>query len=135
MKIGLIKPSMGKIIGERYVRSWSMEPLEIAVLSALTPDEHDVSFIDDRFEDIDFDADYDLVAIPVETYTAKRAYRISEKFQQRGVRTAMGGIHASLCPDEVISNADHVLIGGAEQNWQIFLDDLVYEFDLSFSKQ
>jgi len=125
MKIGLIKPSMGKIIGERYVRSWSMEPLEIAVLSALTPDEHDVSFIDDRFEDIDFDADYDLVAIPVETYTAKRAYRISEKFQQRGVRTAMGGIHASLCPDEVISNADHVLIGGAEQNWQIFLDDLV----------
>lgn len=123
MKIGLIKPSMGKIIDEPYVKSWSMQPLEIAVLAAMTPEHHEVSFVDDRFETVDFDVPYDVVAIPVETYTAKRGYTIAKEFKKRGVPSVMGGIQASLCEDEVVSNSDFTVVGGAEDTWQSFLDN------------
>ena len=43
----------------------------------------------------------DLVAIPVETYTAKRAYQIASEYRRRGVPVVMGGFHATLVPDEV----------------------------------
>jgi radical SAM superfamily enzyme YgiQ (UPF0313 family) len=123
MKIGLIKPSMGKFIDEDYVRSWSMQPLEIAVLAGMTPDHHEIKFVDDRFDEIDFSEDYDLVAIPVETYTAKRAYNIARRWRERGVPVVMGGIHVSLCEDEVRMHSDYTVVGGAEDTWVQFLDD------------
>ncbi len=59
----------------------------------------------------------DLVAISVETYTAKRAYQIASEFRRRGVPVVMGGFHASLCPEEVARFADAVVIGEAEVVW------------------
>ena len=52
-------------------------------------------------ETIPFDEPTDLVAIPVETYTAKRAYQIASEYRRRGVPVVMGGFHATLMPDEV----------------------------------
>ena len=52
-------------------------------------------------EPIPFDEPTDLVAIPVETYTAKRAYQIASEYRRRGVPVVMGGFHATLAPEEV----------------------------------
>ena len=58
---------------------WS--PLPIAVLAGLTPPDVELSFYDDRMEAIPFDAPTDAVAIPIETYTAARAYQIASEYR------------------------------------------------------
>src|SRR5262245_46883300 len=59
----------------------AMESLPIAALAGLTASGVDIAFYDDRMEAIDFDRPADLVAIPVETYTARRAYQIASEFR------------------------------------------------------
>jgi hypothetical protein len=70
MRLTLVHPAVGRRPGVDYMRTWQMEPLPIAVLAALTPKDVSIAFYDDRMETIDFDRPADLVAIPVETYTA-----------------------------------------------------------------
>ncbi len=124
MKITLIQPGVGRKPGESYTRSWMMEPLSLAVLASLTPQDIEIHFIDDRFEYIDYDAPTDAVAITIETYTARRAYAIAGQFRQRGVPVIMGGYHATLIPEEVVCYADAVVIGQAETVWSHVMADL-----------
>ena len=64
MRLTLIYPCVGRYAGDRsYIRSWQMEPLSIALLAGLTPDDVEVRFYDDRMEDIPFDEPTDLVAM------------------------------------------------------------------------
>ncbi len=100
-----------------------MEPLPAATLAGLTPNDVDVRFYDDRMELIPLDEPTDLVAISVETYTAKRAYQIASAYRRRSVPVVMGGFHATLCPDEVARYADAVVVGEAETTWPEVLDD------------
>src|SRR5258708_31658705 len=124
MRLTLVHPAIGRKPGTQYMRTWQMEPLPIAALAGLTPPDVDVSFYDDRMEAIAFDKPADLVAIPVETYTAKRAYQIASEFRSRGVPVVMGGFHATLVPDEVARYAEAVVTGEAETVWPRVIDDL-----------
>ena len=81
MKVTLILPAIGKKTGQKYLRSWLMEPLTVAVLNAMIPDRYERVFFDDRIERIDYEIETDVVLMTVETYTAKRAYYIAEQFQ------------------------------------------------------
>ncbi len=54
-----------------------MEPLPAATIADLTPTDVTVKFYDGQLEAIPFNAPTDLVAISVETYTAKRAFQIA----------------------------------------------------------
>ncbi len=119
----LIYPCVGRFPHTRYIKSWQMQPLSIAVLASLTPADWNKSFFDDRFEDIDFDHPTDLVAISVETFTARRGYQIAAEFRARGVPVVMGGYHATFRPEEVLENADAVCVGEAEGIWSKILDD------------
>jgi hypothetical protein len=67
MKITFIRPNM---YDDRS--SDAMEPLCFAILKSLTPADIDVSLYDERLEEIPLDLDSDLVAMTVETYTARR---------------------------------------------------------------
>ena len=100
MKLTFILPAIGKKAGKKYIGTWKMEPLTIAVLKALTPSYIETEFFDDRIELIDYETKTDLVCITTETYTAKRSYRIAARFRERGIPVVMGGYHATLCPDE-----------------------------------
>lgn len=72
----------------------------------LTGDSAEVTFFDDRMEEID-DHVTDLVAISVETYTAKRAYQIAvSEYRRRESPSLWGGFHPTLCPDEVMEYAE-----------------------------
>ena len=124
MKVMFIFPSVGIKPHERYPSSWIMEPLAIAALSALTPPGIEKVFYDDRLEDIPYDEPADLVAISIETYSAKRAYQIADRFRQRGIPVVMGGFHATLAPDEVALHADAVVLGEAEHLWPHILQDV-----------
>src|ERR1700730_16104608 len=115
MRLTLVHPAIGRKAGVDYMRTWQMEPLPIALLAALTPKEVEIAFHDDRMEPIRFDRPADLVAIPVETYTAKRAYQIATEFRRRGVPAVMGGFHPPLMTDEVKDYAESVVVGEAEE--------------------
>ncbi|MGB8814398.1 MAG: radical SAM protein [Paracoccaceae bacterium] len=123
MKITFVHPSIGRRKGEDYMRTWQMESLPVAALAHLTPKDVEIAFYDDRMEAIAFDEPTDLVAIPIETYTAKRAYQIATEFRRRGVPVVMGGFHATLVPDEVAQYAEAVVIGEAEAIWPEVVDD------------
>lgn len=124
MRITLIQPAIGHRIGESYIRSWQMEPLPIATLAGLTPASIDLRFYDDRMEPIPFDEPTDAVAIPVETYTARRAYQITSEYRQRGVPVILGGFHPTLVPEEASRFAEAIVTGEAEAIWPEVIDDL-----------
>jgi len=123
MRLTIIHPCIGRRPGQAYIRTWQMEPLPAATIAGLTPRDVEVRFYDDRMETIPFDEPTDLVAISVETYTAKRAYQIASEYRKRRTPVVMGGFHATLCPDEVARYADAVVCGEAEQLWPQVLDD------------
>jgi radical SAM superfamily enzyme YgiQ (UPF0313 family) len=102
-----------------------MEPLAPATLAGLTPrdGETEVRFYDDRTEAIPFDEPTDLVALSVETYTAKRSYQIASEFRRRGVPVVMGGFHPTLVPEEASDYAESIVVGEAESLWPSVLDD------------
>ena len=141
MKLTLIHPRVGNYPGKKYLRAWQMEPLPLAQIAALTPRDVEVVFWDDRMEDIPFDKPTDLVAISIETYTARRAYQIASEYRKRKVPVVMGGFHATLCPDEVLEYADAIVIGQAENSWGNLLDDFrngnlkrIYSADVNLSE-
>ena len=124
VRLTLIHPCVGRRIDDAsYVRSWQMEPLAPAVIAALTPKDVEVRFYDDRLETIPYDEPTDLVALSVETYTARRCYQIASAYRRRNIPVVMGGFHATLCTDEVASYADAVIIGEAEEPWSTVIDD------------
>jgi radical SAM superfamily enzyme YgiQ (UPF0313 family) len=124
MKLMFIFPCVGRKKGESYPKGWCMEPLSIAVLSALTPNGVEKVFYDDRIDAIPYDEPADLVCIGVETYTARRAYAIAAEFRKRRRKVIMGGFHATLNPDEAARHADSILVGEAESVWGDVMADL-----------
>lgn len=123
MKLTLIKPNIGRREHSLYVDEGRMEPLQLGILAGLTPSDIEVVMYDDRMERIPYEEPTDLVAITVETFTARRAYEISAEFRKRGVKTVMGGMHAMLIPEEVAAHCDCVIVGDAEPVWKTMLED------------
>ncbi|WP_290783956.1 radical SAM protein [Halomonas sp.] len=120
----LIHPCVGRRAGMKgYIRTWQMEPVPAAMVAALTPPDVEKRFFDDRLEPIAYDAPTDLVAISVETYTARRAYQIASEYRRRGVPVVMGGFHATLCPEEVSRYCESIVIGEAERTFPELIDD------------
>ncbi|MCA1769887.1 MAG: B12-binding domain-containing radical SAM protein [Halomonas sp.] len=120
----LIHPCVGRRAGMKgYIRTWQMEPVPAAMIAALTPPDVEKRFFDDRLEPIAYDAPTDLVAISVETYTARRAYQIASEYRRRGVPVVMGGFHATLCPEEVSRYCESIVIGEAERTFPELIDD------------
>ena len=97
--------------------------LAIPTLTSLTPQQHEIRIFDENIEDIDYAWKADLAGITVRTMFARRAYEISETYRKRGVKTVLGGIHPSMCPEDAIPHCDSVVIGEAEEIWHTVLKD------------
>jgi len=118
MKITFIRPNMfaGRAAD-------AMQPLSFAILKSLTPRAIETAFYDERLEPIPVDEPTDLVAMTVETYTARRSYQLVGEFRQRGVPVVMGGYHPTFLPDEALQYCDAVVIGDAEGIWHQVIQD------------
>lgn len=121
-KILFISPSYRSKLLEK-IRVLAIPPLNLALLAAHTPERYDLKIVDEAIEDIDFNADADLVAITCMTPLAPRAYEISARFMARGTPVVMGGIHVSMSPDEAAGHADAIVIGEGEAVWPELLKD------------
>jgi radical SAM superfamily enzyme YgiQ (UPF0313 family) len=123
MRVTFIKPDIG-----RPERGWRppaerMEPLMLGVLAGLTPPDVECVLYDDRVEPVAYDEPTDLVAITVETYTARRAYEIAAAYRARGVPVVLGGMHVTLAPLEAAGHADSIFVGDAEGRWAEVVED------------
>jgi radical SAM superfamily enzyme YgiQ (UPF0313 family) len=118
VKIAFLRPSM--IPGRAHD---ALEPLSLAVLSGLTPPDTARVLYDDRIEPVPPDPEADLVAMSVDTFSARRAYELAADFHARGIRVVMGGPHPTLCPDEAEGFADAIVLGDAEDTWPRVLAD------------
>ncbi|MFH1101693.1 MAG: radical SAM protein [Methanobacteriota archaeon] len=98
--------------------------LTLQQLAAITPKQHEVKIVDERFEKLDFTKKYDVVGISCLTYNSLRGYEIAEEFRKQGAKIVFGGYHASLLPDEAKQHADAVVIGEAELTWPEVLQDI-----------
>ncbi|MGA1839985.1 MAG: B12-binding domain-containing radical SAM protein [bacterium] len=98
--------------------------LSIPILAALTPEHHEIIFIDERIEPIPYDEPFNLVAMPVFTPSAERVIKISQEFRSRNVKVVVGGIFSSLMPSEISPYVDSICIGEGEPVWQKILEDM-----------
>ena len=64
-----------------------------------------------------------LVAISALTASIDEAYRLCDQLRVRGVRTVLGGLHATACPHEAARYADAVVAGKGEDVWMQVLAD------------
>ena len=101
----------------------AMHPLCFAILKSLTPNDVETAFYDERLEEIPYDEDTDLVAMTVETYTARRSFQIASEYRKRGVKVIMGGYHPTFLQEECLHYADAIVEGDAEGIWpQVLID-------------
>ncbi|MEW5801320.1 MAG: radical SAM protein [bacterium] len=105
------------------VPSFYLPSLSLLTIAACTPKDIEVKLIDERVSRIDFEEHADLVGISIMTEQAMRGYEIAFEFKKRGVPTVMGGIHASILPEEAATHCDSVVIGEGESLWPQILKD------------
>lgn len=101
----------------------AMEPVVFAILAGYTPPDVECRLIDERLEPVPLDIDCDLVAITVETFTARRAYQIASVYERRGIPVVLGGHHPTFCPQEALQYARSVVVGDAEEVWPQVVED------------
>ena len=121
-KILLISPAYRTKLLEN-VRVLALPPLNLMLLASHTPETFEVRIVDEAFEDIDYHTEADLVGITCMTPLAPRTYEIAQGFRQRDIPVVIGGIHASMLPEEAGRFADCVMIGEAENLWPRLLQD------------
>lgn len=102
----------------------ALKPLLFSIIKELTPKDIKINFIDERIEDIPQKINSDIIALSVETFSAKRAYEIAKKYKTTKNKIVMGGIHPTTLPEEALQFADTVLVGDAEDTWNKYLDDV-----------
>ena len=100
-------------------------PLTLPYLAALTPQDWDVTLVDEQVQDINFLSrpKPDLVAITTWTIHSIRAYDIADEFHRQGVAVIMGGPHVWFDAKEAAQHCDAVGIGEGEPIWASMLED------------
>jgi radical SAM superfamily enzyme YgiQ (UPF0313 family) len=120
-KLLLINP-VGRRSGLLLSRFSTFSPLGLAYVAAVTPESWEVKLADENFDAFQFE-EADLVGITAFTSNITRAYEIAAMYRKRNIKVVIGGIHASMIPDEAQQFADTVVVGEVEGIWQKVLAD------------
>ena len=124
LKIKLVEASRYLQNGTLHkVKQFVCPPLTLPYLAALVPDGVDVVIESEVCGSINYDERVDLVGISVLTTLGMRAYEVADEFRRRNVPVVLGGIHASMEPDEAAQHADTVIVGEADETWPQFIND------------
>src|SRR5438445_12858973 len=127
MKIQLLSPA-GEIHRNGsgiFKTALRYAPLTLTTLAALVPDdcEAEITLQDEGVQPLDLDFDADLVGITAITGTSLRAYDVADELRRKGHTVVIGGVHATLLPEEAARHADALVLGYAEKSWPRLLRD------------
>ncbi len=78
---------------------------------------HDVSVYEELYADVDYSKlfDADVFCLYTMTSNAPRAYELADMLHQKShARVLIGGMHASVLPEEALRHADQVIVGEGE---------------------
>jgi radical SAM superfamily enzyme YgiQ (UPF0313 family) len=103
----------------------SLPSLALLTLAGMTPDDIDVSY--HEIADIRAAGELpacDVAAIASYSGQIKDAYEVADRYRAEGVRTILGGLHVTACPDEASAHADAIVIGEGEVGWPELIADL-----------
>jgi radical SAM superfamily enzyme YgiQ (UPF0313 family) len=123
-KLLLINPVNQSMPGYSGAMNSKLQPLGLGIVAALTPSDFDVKMIDENVENFQYE-EADLVGISALTPTVNRGYEIAAEYSKNNVPVVMGGIHASMMPDEALHYVHSVVIGEAESVWQDVMTDFL----------
>lgn len=121
-KLLLINPLSTKREGLILHHHVIYPPIGLGIVAALTPDSWDIELIDENFERFSY-READLVALTALTSSVTRAYEIAQVYRKKNIPTVIGGIHASMVPDEAEQFVDTVVVGEVESEWRKLIDD------------
>lgn len=104
-------------------KMWNSPNLGLLTIAALTPDDWEITYIDEHQKEIDFMNKYDIVAISCMTQQIDRGLEVAELFHDQGAVVVMGGIHTTVYPQDDYPKVDAIIVGEAELQWHRFLND------------
>ncbi len=121
LDLGLSFPSVSR----RAREIEALPSLGLLTLAGLTPESIETEYVEIRDVEMDhLPQDWDAVCISTLSATAKEAFRLADRFREVGVLVILGGLHATLAPDEAGQHADAVCIGEGEMVWPQVVKDL-----------
>lgn len=103
-------------------------PLSLAVIASLIRKEKqaEVQIVDERVQDIDFNASDSLVGITCTTLQVTRAFEIARVFRKKN-KVILGGPHfnryVSVVVEEALTHADSVVVGESDALWKAIITD------------
>jgi len=118
----LINPANKSGSGFIVNRDTRYQPLSLGIIASLTPPDWKVKIIDENFRDFRY-YEADFVGFTAFSSTVSRAYELAKIYRDKGIPTVIGGIHASMCPEEAAGFVDSVVIGEAESIWHKVIGD------------
>ncbi|MEW5721167.1 MAG: cobalamin-dependent protein, partial [Chloroflexota bacterium] len=122
-KIVLIQPAhQGRIWGKA-----AGSPYTLMRLASMVPNDIPVEIWDENLGALNYERlnARTLAGISSMTLTIDRAREIATRARQRGSPIVVGGVHATLLPDEVATWADTVVVGEAYRTWVQIIQDFV----------
>jgi|WetSurMetagenome_2_1015567.scaffolds.fasta_scaffold00057_6 radical SAM superfamily enzyme YgiQ (UPF0313 family) len=122
MKVAFVTPAsdMRKALPVRIGNSIYTRPNAITgplILATILRDRgHDVEVHEELYSKVDMERllSADVIGISTMTSTAPRAFALADFFRGRGKRVVIGGMHATVAPQETLAHCDVVVTGEAE---------------------
>jgi len=124
-KIILIQPAhQGRILGKA-----AGSPYTLMRLASMVPSDIPVEIWDENLGPLNYARlnPRTLVGISSMTVTIEGAQKIATRVRQQGSKVVVGGVHATLVPDEITPWADVVVVGEAYRTWLRIIQDFASE--------
>lgn len=112
-------------VQRRATEIQALPSLGLLTLAGMTPPEIDVEYLEIADLDGELPDRFDAVALSTLTATAKEAFALAARFRAAGVTVILGGLHATLQPDESAKHVDCLVIGEGEPVWADVVADLL----------
>jgi radical SAM superfamily enzyme YgiQ (UPF0313 family) len=107
------------VIGKRCI----FPNLSMPTVAGLTQGDHEIVLVDENVEEVDFEAEADIVGITGYIVHKARMLEMAAEFRRRGRFVVIGGPYASLCPEDLRGKCDVLFVDEAEETWPQFLAD------------
>ncbi|MDH3343000.1 MAG: B12-binding domain-containing radical SAM protein, partial [Gammaproteobacteria bacterium] len=103
--------------------NFSHIPLPLATIAALTPDDVEVTIIDENVEAIPDVLDADIIGFTAILCQKERTFELAKRFRAEGKLVAVGGALVDDQPEECRDAMDVVFKGEAEYTWPRFIEE------------
>ena len=101
----------------------ALPSLGLLTLAGMSPPQIGAEYLEVRdFQEIP--DRFDAIALSTLSATAKETYAMAARIREKGIPVILGGLHATLAPQEAARHVDALVIGEGEVIWPHVLKDL-----------